>query len=167
MGFWDEFRRGRDDIRGGQSAPPPPGGKNGGGRNSGRENGRNDSRAANPWDNGGWQQEPPQGRGSPGIAELEAALQQRDEDMLKALEIMKGLKEYAEQMQAQLEELAAGIEPMGKVLMLPGVKTFLLQRFHPDKHPEADEQQRRAFTEAMQAISAAYAIIAKGFQSPN
>ena len=48
--------------------------------------------------------------------------------------------------------------------MLPGLKTFLLQRFHPDKHPEADEQQRRAFTEAMQAI---FAVVAKGFQDAN
>ena len=76
---------------------------------------------------------------------------------------MKGLKEYAEQLQAQLEQLAAGVEPMAKVLMLPGVKTFLLQRFHPDKHPDADEQQRQVFTEAMQAITAAYAVVAKGF----
>ena len=64
-----------------------------------------------------------------------------------------------------MAQLTAGVEPMAKVLMLPGVKTFLLQRFHPDKHPEADEQQRRALTEAMQAITAAYAAVAKGFQN--
>ena len=44
MGFWDEFRRGRDNIR------------------------------------GGWQEERPHRPEAPGIAELEAALRERDQD---------------------------------------------------------------------------------------
>lgn len=129
MGFWDEFRRGRDDIR------------------------------------GGWQEERPSRPEAHGITELEAALRERDDDLEEALRVMAELKKYAEQLEEQMAQLTAGVEPMAKVLMLPGVKTFLLQRFHPDKHPEADEQQRQVFTEAMQAITAAYGVVAKGFNA--
>ena len=47
---------------------------------------------------------------------------------------------------------------MAKTLRLPGVKKFLLEKFHPDKYPEADERQRALLTEATQTITAAYAL---------
>lgn len=153
MGFWDEFRRGRDDIRAAQGAPPV-GGK-------GRDESRN-----NDWrGNGGWQDEQPHRPGAHSIAGLEAALRERDDNLEEALRVVVELKKYAEQLQEQMAQLTAGVEPMAKVLMLPGVKTFLLQRFHPDKYPDADEEQRRLITEAMQAITVAYAAVAKGFHN--
>ena len=54
---------------------------------------------------------------------------------------MGELAETVELLQARVVELIGGAEPMAKVLRLPGVKTWLLQRFHPDKYPEADERQ--------------------------
>ena len=57
MGFWEEFRRGRDDIR------------------------------------GGWQEERPHQSEAHDIAELEAALRERDDDLEEALRVMAELKE--------------------------------------------------------------------------
>jgi hypothetical protein len=50
-------------------------------------------------------------------------------------------------------------EPFAEVLCLPGVEKGLRNRFHPDKHPQADEAERRALTEATQKINAVYSAI--------
>jgi len=47
---------------------------------------------------------------------------------------------------------------MAKALRLPGVKEFLVKKFHPDKYPDADERQRALLTEAIKIINAAYAL---------
>ena len=60
-----------------------------------------------------------------------------------------------------MTQLLAGVQPMARVLLLPGVKTFLLHRFHPDKHPDANEEQKQKLTEAMQMITAVYAELGK------
>jgi hypothetical protein len=154
MGFFDDFRRGRDEIR--ASAAPRTDG-----RSRGKDTGHN-----NGWDDrtentNGWQEEPaPQPQG-PGIVELEAALRERDQSLEEALRIMAGLKEYAEQMEDRVTQLLAGVQPMARVLLLPGIKSFLLHRFHPDKHPTANEEQKQKLTEAMQMITAVYADLAK------
>jgi hypothetical protein len=75
------------------------------------------------------------------------------------------LAETVELLQARVVELIGAAEPMAKVLRLPGVKTWLLQRFHPDKYPEADERQSELLNDAIKAINAAYAVIEKERQS--
>jgi hypothetical protein len=158
MGFLDDFYRGIDQVRAARGAPPPNG------RNRGRDAGHN-----NGWDdrargaNDRQEPPPPPQPEGPGVAELEAALRERDQSLEEALRIMAGLKEYAEQMEDRVTQLLAGAQPMARVLLLPGVKSFLLHRFHPDKHPDANEQQKQMLTEAMQMITAIYADLAKEF----
>ena len=64
----------------------------------------------------------------------------------------------ADQLNARVIELEAQIAACTGVLRLPGVKTWLLSRFHPDKHPDANEEERRAFQESAQMINAAYEV---------
>jgi hypothetical protein len=85
-------------------------------------------------------------------------LQERDRELADTKRLLVELKDYAEQLQNRVVELIAGAEPMAKALRLPGVKTYLLQRFHPDKYPDADDRQRELFTEAFKTITAAYAV---------
>ena len=47
------------------------------------------------------------------------------------------------------------------MLLIPGVKAMLVNRFHSDKHPEATAEQRAAYEEAMKVINEAYEVIAK------
>jgi hypothetical protein len=84
-------------------------------------------------------------------------LRQRDDELTEAKELLGEMTDYAEKMEARVIELIAGSEPMAKALLLPGVKTFLLQRFHPDKYPNADDKQRELLTNALKTINAAYA----------
>jgi len=89
------------------------------------------------------------------IAELEAELQQRSAEMAE-------LADYAEQMKARIAELEsapAGAESSAAVLRLPGVEKWLRDKFHPDKHPGADDAERRSYNEATQKINAAYSDI--------
>jgi hypothetical protein len=68
----------------------------------------------------------------------------------------------AEQLQARVDELEAeraAITDLTGVLRLPGVKTWLQKRFHPDKNPDANETERKALTEAAQMINAAYKCV--------
>lgn len=141
MSFWDDFRNGRDQVRAASGAP-----RFDRDRRQNRDQ-RND------------------GVGAPGSANLQATLEQRERELDDALRLLGEFKEYVEQQQDRLIEVIGAVEPMAKVLRLPGVKTFLLQRFHPDTHPNASAAESEVFTEAMKAINVAYAIIAKEFQS--
>lgn len=143
-GFWDSFRQGRNQARAARGLPPMDG--------------------AGPveWaeDNAGdGESEQPDAEG------LQAALEQRDAELDEAKRLVGELKDYIERQQDRVVELIAGNEPMAKVLRLPGVRTWLLQRFHPDKWPDADERQKALLNDAMKAITAAYATIAKEIQS--
>jgi hypothetical protein len=60
---------------------------------------------------------------------------------------------------AQIDELRAQIKVFTGVLKLPGVKTWVRSRFHPDSHPGANEEERRAFKESAQIINAAYEFV--------
>jgi hypothetical protein len=59
----------------------------------------------------------------------------------------------------KLKDSVAGLEtvaaPLVAVLLMPGVKTMLTNRFHPEKHPEANAEQRAAYEEAMSVVNAA------------
>jgi hypothetical protein len=59
---------------------------------------------------------------------------------------------------AQAKAAAAMLPPVIAVLMLPGVKSLLLARFDPEKHPTATEIERQLLAEAFAKISAAYQI---------
>ena len=142
MGFWDDFRNGREQVRAARGAPRVDDRD----RKQNRE-ARNDGAAA------------------PGSAELQAALEQRERELDDAFRLLAEMKEFIELQSNRVIELIGAVEPMASVLRLPGVKTYLLQHFHPDVHPNASAAEREVCTEAMKAINAAYAVIAKGFQS--
>jgi phosphoenolpyruvate carboxylase len=92
------------------------------------------------------------------LAELEKALRDRETEAAEAKRLLAEMTDYAGKLQDRVVELIATSEPLAKTLRLPGVKTFLLNRFHPDKHPTADEKQRELLTEALKTITAAYAL---------
>jgi hypothetical protein len=151
-GFREAFEQGRNQARASRGAPPLSGLK----RDAFAEEAMTER--------GQDQQEPPSWgdapeAGSPAaVAELQAALLERDGELTENRRLLAEVKDYAEQLQSRVVELIAGAEPMAKALRLPGVKTFLLQRFHPDKYPAADDRQRELLTEAMKTITAAYAL---------
>jgi hypothetical protein len=77
------------------------------------------------------------------------------------------LAETAEGLQARVAELEAEREAspvalLADVLRLPGVKNWLLSRHHPDRHPDANDVERRVLTETLQKIIAAYEILERG-----
>jgi hypothetical protein len=157
MSGWQEYRASvrqrRNEMRAARGAPPLPERR--------RSTGGLGEDAPPSWE------ETPDAAGGEETrgADLQAALQQREAELDEARRIIRELKDYAEQLQNRVVELIAGNEPMAKVLRLPGVKTWLLQRFHPDKFPDADERQNALLNDAMKAITAAYATVAKEFQS--
>jgi hypothetical protein len=72
----------------------------------------------------------------------------------------------AEQQEARIEELEAELASspaavFADVLRLPGVKTMLVSKFAPDKHPDANEAERQQLTENMQKVNAAYEALKK------
>jgi hypothetical protein len=169
--FLEAFRQGRNEARAARGAPPLPARRHAapallepatdsmeyreqpGDREREREE---------------WADEPPVEAAAPNPAgvDLEAALQARDRELADAKQLIAELKDYAEQLQDRVVELIAGAEPMAKALRLPGVKTYLLQKFHPDKYPEADDKQRELLTAALKTISAAYTVAASELHTP-
>jgi hypothetical protein len=55
-----------------------------------------------------------------------------------------------------VDALKARVNLCFAVLRLPGVKLWLINRFHPDKHPNANETESAALNETLQTINAAY-----------
>lgn len=149
-GFREAFREGRNQARAARGAQPLA--------SEGLDHPPGDGGMAGKWDlveqqavTGDAGQNPPE------PTELQAALQKRDDELAECKRLVGELKDYAEQLQSRVVELIAGAEVMAKVLRLPGVKTFLLQRFHPDKFPDADEKTRAMLDEAIKTINTAYA----------
>ena len=90
---------------------------------------------------------------------MQAALQERDRELADTKRVLAELKDYAEQLQNRVVELIAGGRTDGEgAAYRPGVKTYLLQRFHPDKYPDPVDRQRELFTEAFKTITAAYVV---------
>ena len=87
-------------------------------------------------------------------AELQAALDERGSVMAA--------------MMAHINELesAPASEVLEAVLRLPGVEKWLRDRFHPDKHPKADDAERRLLNEATQKVNAAYAELKRKKPAP-
>ena len=147
-GFWANFRDGRNQVRAAHGASPLP---------ERRELEHHEVEPTPSYEEAVDLSAPSE----PNVSELQEALQARENELDEAKRLIGELKDYAEQLQDRVVELIAGSEPMAKALLLPGVKTFLLQRFHPDKHPGADERQYALLTEAMKTITAAYARAAE------
>jgi hypothetical protein len=88
------------------------------------------------------------------IADLEA-----ERDATKKL--LGEVTASAEQLQKRIAELETEPGVFAEVLLLPGVRKVLLKLVHPDAHPEADEDQRRALAEGSAKLNAAYDLIDK------
>lgn len=148
-GYWDDVRQLRNEMRAARGAAPLPERR----RKAGQDRPQ-PSRDETP----AWDETSPgdAGENSGGGAEAQAAMQ--DGELAEAKRLLAEMTDYAEQLEARVVELIAGAEPMAKVLRLPGVKTYLLTKFHPDKYPDADEQQRALLIEAITTINAAYAL---------
>jgi hypothetical protein len=58
-----------------------------------------------------------------------------------------------------LESSKTRAELFAAVLRLPGIKQSLLKAFHPDRHPNAPDADKREIVEAMAKINAAYDIL--------
>jgi hypothetical protein len=71
-------------------------------------------------------------------------------------------RQLAEALQARVDELEFGLSAetvFADVLRLPGVRSWLLSRFHPDQHRNANEAQRRVLIKILGKVSAAYELI--------
>jgi hypothetical protein len=81
---------------------------------------------------------------------------------LTAIRVVAEVVALAEALQARVDELEAERGDAGviaDVLRLPGVKIWLLARFHPDKHPHANEAERELHAQNFQKIKAVYEIV--------
>jgi hypothetical protein len=148
-GYWDDVRQLRNEMRAARGAAPLPERR----RKASADRGQDQPPPS--WD------EAPGGDGgehSEGGAELQAALQERDGELAETKRLLAEMADYVEQMESRVVELIAGAEPMARALRLPGVKPYLLGKFHPDKYPDADERQRELLTDALKTINAAYAL---------
>jgi hypothetical protein len=81
-------------------------------------------------------------------------------ESLRALigELGEAAETRVAELQALLTETTHCADCLAEVLRAPGVRKMLLS-FHPDRHPEADENQRRALTETAAKINAAFDLI--------
>jgi hypothetical protein len=149
-GYRDDVRQLRNEMRAKRGAPQLPPRR----RSAGQD------QPEPSWD------EAPQGDDGENSAELHAALQQREDELAETKRLLAEMVDYAEQMEARVIELIVGAEAMAKALLLPGVKAYLLQRFHPDKYPDADAGQHELLTNALQTINAAYSCAGK-LQTPD
>jgi hypothetical protein len=161
MGFMDNFREGRNQARAARGAPPLS---------------RKEPVTGPEQDGAADQAANDAGQNSAAVAELQAALQERDGELTENKRLLNEMADYAEKMEARvveliagaermaealekmearMVELKAGAEPMARTLRLPGVKNFLVNTFHPDPH-RADARKYELMTEALKTINAAY-----------
>jgi hypothetical protein len=96
------------------------------------------------------------------IGRLEAQVRELEAIREDNRRLIADMAEEIEGLRAALDDAAAPSAPFEDILRLPGVETWLRKRFHPDKYPDASEEQQRALTEATQKINAAYAAMRKG-----
>lgn len=69
------------------------------------------------------------------------------------------LTEAAAVLRGHLVTAHTAYEPLIEVLKLPGVRKWLLEKFHPDRYPDANPVQRDALERAAGVINAAYDIV--------
>lgn len=105
------------------------------------------------------------GRAGTGKAGSRRDDETRDEAAGDDGQILAETTTLAEQLNARVAELEAELAAspaaaFAEVLQLPGVRRWLITRFHPDK-PGLNEAESVALTEAMQKINAAYEQLEK------
>jgi hypothetical protein len=61
---------------------------------------------------------------------------------------------------ARVNEVGADLALLGEVLRLPGIKSFLTRRFHPEK-ADLTDAERQWLTTMMQKVNAAYEALEK------
>ena len=76
------------------------------------------------------------------------------------------LSSQIEALQAEIGNLMASkvtgsgdVETLADVFRLPGFKKLLLDRYHEDSNPKATAAEKKALTNAMQKINAAYEVV--------
>jgi hypothetical protein len=144
-GFMDGYREGRNEVRAKRGAPPLV-------RKQDSDDPRREFDVPNgdAGDEAVWEGDSP-ARDSE-VAEIRRLL-------ADVTALAEGQKGEIEQQAIRVAELGAMIAPLVAVLLMPGVKTGLVNRFHPDKHPDADDTKRAAYNEALRVINEAYAIV--------
>jgi chromosome segregation ATPase len=111
------------------------------------------------------------------IGELEAELRARETELVEKRQLLIELAGLAEQLKAELAALPEDTARLcAEVLRLPAISTktakvpsvrnLLADRFHPAKHPKADEDALRALNEATQKINRAYDAIKRERRPP-
>ncbi len=109
------------------------------------------------------------------VAAVTTALREREAECDVKKEALDELVPLVEQLQARNAELEAMPDAGGpcadvlrlpaistKTVKVPSVKNLLLDRFHPEKHPKADDDAKQALKDATLKINAAYDAIKRG-----
>ena len=92
-------------------------------------------------------------------AELTAEIERLKAESREDKAAIAALTEGAEKQERDFADMDATYQPLINVLMLPGVKKWLLKKFHPQEYPDANEAQRTALDEALLTINAAYDVV--------
>jgi hypothetical protein len=114
---------------------------------------------------------PRQPRAEPQFGQHQAAGSPAGSEAEILRSLVAELRDLGVASQARIAELEAQLTAthwraarLAEALETPGARNVLLRMFHPDAHPNADDAQRAALTEAAAKINAAYDLIdrAKG-----
>jgi uncharacterized coiled-coil protein SlyX len=113
------------------------------------------------------------------VVELVAKLRDREAECETKTQALDGLVPIVEQLQARIAELETmpeDAELFAEVLRLPAistksvkvpsVKNLLMDRFHPEKHPKADDDAKQLLNDATRKINAAYDAIKRSRRAP-
>lgn len=141
--FREAFREGRDQARAARGAPP-------------LANGRDAPPPRPPANDEDLPPPRDEARNEPapneGMAKLQAALQKREAELEEMKQLIAGLKEYAEQLEARSAQFA-------DVLKGPGVRLLLKRTYHSDKAAQLSAAERATIDMFAARINAAYDLI--------
>jgi uncharacterized coiled-coil protein SlyX len=93
------------------------------------------------------------------VADLNGEIARLEAQRVADTQRMEALTEAAAQLRGHLGDAVASCEPVIEVLKLPGVRKWLLEKFHPDKYSGANPAQREALENAAALINAAYDVV--------
>jgi hypothetical protein len=89
------------------------------------------------------------------VAELETELQQHASELDEKKQLLAELAAQCEGLEARAEQR----DQFAEVLQAPGMRNALRKLFQPDAHPDANDEERRVWTEWSAKINAAYDLI--------
>ena len=93
------------------------------------------------------------------VADLNGEIARLEAQRVADTQRMEALTEAAAQLRGHLGDALESCEPVIEVLKLPGVRKWLLEKFHPDKYSGANAAQREALENAAALINAAYDVV--------